>query len=80
MSVICEITIQTPAESLDGYFNIQTFLFSYVDMKKMEKIDFYTLQWFYLAEKIVWRAGDSSVSYQRSMRLSIHNDSKRGEL
>ena len=30
MSVICEITIQTPAESLDGYFNIQTFLFSYI--------------------------------------------------
>ena len=80
MSVICEITIQTPAESLDGYFNIQTFLLSYVDMKKMEKIDFYTLQWFYFAEKIVWRAGDSPVSYQRSMRLSIHNDSKRGEL
>lgn len=25
-------------------------------------------------------AGDSPVSYQRSMRLSIHNDSKRGEL
>lgn len=49
-------------------------------MKKMEKIDFYTLQWFYFAEKIVWRAGDSPVSYQRSMRLSIHNDSKRGEL
>ena len=65
---------------MDGYFNIQTFLLSYVDMKQMEKIDFYTLQWFYLAEKIVWRAGDSSVSYQRSMRLSIHNDSKRGEL
>ena len=50
------------------------------DMKKMEKIYFYTLQWFYFAEKIVWRAGDSPVSYQRSMRLSIHNDSKRGEL
>lgn len=66
---------------MDGYFNIQTFLLSYVDMKKMEKmekIDFYTLQWFYLAEKIVWRAGDSPVSYQRSMRLSIHNDSKQG--
>ena len=41
-------------------------------MKKMEKIYFYTLQWFYFAEKIVWRAGDSPVSYQRSMRLSIH--------
>lgn len=52
MSVICEITIQTPAESLDGYFNIQTFLLSYVDMKKMEKIYFYTLQWLFLQRRL----------------------------
>lgn len=41
MSVICEITIQTPAESLDGYFNIQTFLFSYIgDVKDRYSIFF----------------------------------------
>ena len=73
MSVICEITIQTPAESLDGYFNIQTFLFSYIGDVK----DRYSI-FFILHDDFISRAGDSPVSYQRSMRLSIHNDSKQG--
>lgn len=73
MSVICEITIQTPAESLDGYFNIQTFLFSYIgDVKDRYSICLI------LHDDFISRAGDSPVSYQRSMRLSIHNDSKQG--
>ena len=74
MSVIYEITLpELLQEVWEGYFNIQTFLFSYIGDVK----DRYSI-FFILHDDFISRAGDSPVSYQRSMRLSIHNDSKQG--